>query len=60
MLLDDTDIRGQEGGGGFSAYGIDPEVGAVVVVRPDGYVGAIAPFDRLMDIDKYFDSFMSR
>ena len=51
-------MQGREGGGGFAAYGIDPEVGAIVVVRPDGYVGMIAPYERLDDISTYFGSFM--
>ena len=28
------------GGGGYEAYDINPAEGAIVVVRPDGYVGA--------------------
>ena len=59
MLLDDVDMHMREGGGGFAAYGIDPKVGAVVIVRPDGYVGTIAPYDRLEDLDAYFSGFMS-
>ena len=46
------------GGGGYDAYGIDKQEGAIVVVRPDGYVGTVAPFDRLKDVDAYFASFM--
>lgn len=58
VLLDDVDMHGREGSGGFDAYGIDKEAGAVVVVRPDGYVGTVAPFDRLDDLGAYFASFM--
>ena len=29
-----------------------------VVVRPDGYVGMIAPSSALRDLDKYFASFL--
>ncbi|KAI0738708.1 FAD binding domain-containing protein [Daedaleopsis nitida] len=58
VLLDDTDMHGREGGGGFAAYGIKPEGGVVVIVRPDGYVGMVAPFDRLDDISAYFASFV--
>ncbi|KAI0738678.1 FAD binding domain-containing protein [Daedaleopsis nitida] len=58
VLLDDTDMHGREGGGGFVAYGIKPEGSVIIVVRPDGYVGMIAPFDRLDDISAYFSSFM--
>lgn len=48
----------REGGGGFVAYGIAPETGAIVIVRPDGYVGMVAPWGRLEDIEKYFGGFM--
>lgn len=48
----------RSGGGGYESYGIDPR-GVVVVVRPDGYIGMIAPFDSLQDIDDYFASFMA-
>ena len=58
VLLDDTDLYARVGGGGYERYGIDAQQGAIVVVRPDGYVGAIAPFDRLADLDAYFASFM--
>ena len=58
VLLDDTDMYARVGGGGYEAYGIDKQEGAIVVVRPDGYVGTVAPFDRLKDVDAYFASFM--
>ncbi|RPD52983.1 hypothetical protein L227DRAFT_581778, partial [Lentinus tigrinus ALCF2SS1-6] len=48
----------REGGGGFAAYGISPEAGAIVIVRPDGYVGMVAPYERVEDISAYFGSFM--
>ena len=46
------------GGGGYETYGIDVQTGAIVVVRPDGYVGIVAPFERLDDVNAYFTSFM--
>ena len=46
------------GGRGYEAYGIDPAEGAIVVVRPDGYVGMVAPFEHLDDISGYFATFM--
>lgn len=49
----------RSGGGGYTAYGIDPSSGAVVVVRPDGYVGMVAPFEHVEDIDEYLASFMT-
>ena len=60
MLLDDTDMYARVGGGGYEAYGIDKQQGAIVIVRPDGYVGTVAPFERLDDVDAYFSSFMTR
>ncbi|KAL1941310.1 hypothetical protein VTO73DRAFT_7522 [Trametes versicolor] len=58
ILLDDADMQGRSGGGGFAAYGIDPQAGAIVVVRPDGHVGLVAPSDRVDVVDSYFASFM--
>ncbi|RPD52967.1 hypothetical protein L226DRAFT_511090 [Lentinus tigrinus ALCF2SS1-7] len=58
VLLDDTDMHAREGGGGFAAYGISPEAGAIVIVRPDGYVGMVAPYEHVEDISAYFGSFM--
>ncbi|KAI0923519.1 hypothetical protein AcV5_009039 [Taiwanofungus camphoratus] len=57
VLVDDTDMHNRTGGGGYEAYGIDNR-GAIVVVRPDGFVGAVAPFEHLKDINEYFTSFM--
>ncbi|KAI0675874.1 FAD binding domain-containing protein [Trametes maxima] len=58
VLLDDIDMHGRSGGGGFAAYGIDTVAGAIVVVRPDGHVGLVVPSDRLDVVDAYFGSFM--
>ncbi|KAH9851912.1 FAD binding domain-containing protein [Lenzites betulinus] len=58
VLLDDTDLYARVGGGGYKRYGIDAERGAIVVVRPDGYVGAVAPFEHVADLDAYFAAFM--
>ncbi|KAJ2999383.1 hypothetical protein NUW54_g6948 [Trametes sanguinea] len=60
VLLDDTDMYARVGGGGYERYGIDPQHGAIVVVRPDGYVGIVAPFEELKDVNAYFDSFMAK
>ncbi|KZT07245.1 uncharacterized protein LAESUDRAFT_758651 [Laetiporus sulphureus 93-53] len=57
FLLDDGDMYKRSGGGGYEAYGIHPS-GAIVVVRPDGYIGMVAPLNGLQDIDNYFASFM--
>ncbi|KAI0675863.1 FAD binding domain-containing protein [Trametes maxima] len=58
VLLDDTDLYARVGGGGYEAYGIDAQRGAIVVIRPDGYVGVVAPLDGAKDVVAYFESFM--
>ena len=40
ILLDDADFYAKSDGRGYEAYGIDRVQGALVVVRPDGYIGA--------------------
>ncbi|KIP04908.1 hypothetical protein PHLGIDRAFT_176210 [Phlebiopsis gigantea 11061_1 CR5-6] len=59
VLLDDTEMYPRtDAGGGYEKYGIDKTEGAVVVVRPDQYVGIVAPFEKLDDITDYFAAFM--
>ncbi|KAI8995217.1 FAD binding domain-containing protein [Trametes punicea] len=58
VLLDDEDMHGRSGGGGFATYGIDLRAGAIVVVRPDGHVGLVAPCDRVDVVDAYFGAFL--
>ncbi|KAH9057459.1 FAD binding domain-containing protein [Lactarius vividus] len=58
VLLDDTDITGTRGGRIHERYGIGRTAGAIVVVRPDGYVGTVAPLDKLTVLDGYFGRFM--
>jgi hypothetical protein len=58
VLLDDTDVTGTRGGHIHERYGISRSAGALVVVRPDGYVGTIAPLDNLGALDAYFAGFM--
>jgi phenol 2-monooxygenase len=33
-------------------------VGAIIVVRPDGYVGMVAPFENVKELGAYFVGFM--
>lgn len=49
---------GRTGGGGYDTYGIDSCKGALVVVRPDGYVGMVAPYEGVGDVEQYFGGFM--
>ena len=37
----------------YSIYGVDPLKGAVVVVRPDGYAGAITSLGEVSTVEKY-------
>lgn len=57
VFVDDKDIQGKQGGNGYANFGINP-TGVVVIVRPDGYVGTIVPFDNVKDVEGYFASFM--
>ncbi|KAF8841424.1 hypothetical protein BDN67DRAFT_967176 [Paxillus ammoniavirescens] len=58
VLLDDTDVMGRRGGHGYETYGIDPAAITFVIVRPDGYVGMVAPSTALDNIDRYFSAFL--
>ena len=60
VLLDDADTQGKTGGGGYEKFGIDPSVCALVAVRPDGYVGMVAPLDRADALNAYFEKFMMK
>ena len=42
-------------------YGIDPAKGGIVVVRPDGYVGAVTSFDKdgFEALNQYFAGFLT-
>jgi phenol 2-monooxygenase len=52
------DVTGRSGGGAYARFGIDETEITMVVVRPDGYVGMIAPSTALESMDKYFGSFL--
>lgn len=66
LIIEDTPFRVfiegtvvDRGHGAYPAFGIDPSEGAILAVRPDGYVGKVAPLDFVGDLDTYFASFMS-
>jgi len=42
----------------YENYGIDPAVGCLVVVRPDGYVALVADIDDHAALDEYFGAFL--
>lgn len=58
MFVDDLDISGVHGGQAYKNFGVG-SAGAVVIVRPDGYVGTVAPLSDVGSIFDYFKSFFS-
>ncbi|KIK81429.1 hypothetical protein PAXRUDRAFT_15250 [Paxillus rubicundulus Ve08.2h10] len=58
VLLDDADVMRSRGGHGYESFGIDPAAITFVIVRPDGYVGMVAPSTAVDDVDRYFSSFL--
>lgn len=57
MFIDDEDVQKVKGGKAYESFGVSPE-GAVVVVRPDGYIGMITPLEGAAELDSYFSQFM--
>ncbi|KAJ4470263.1 FAD binding domain-containing protein [Lentinula aciculospora] len=59
VFVDDIDVSssGKISGNVYQEYGIGLN-GAVVVVRPDGYVGAISSFPDFGHIENYFAAFL--
>ncbi|KAF8909526.1 FAD binding domain-containing protein [Mucidula mucida] len=57
-FIDDVDTTGTQGGHAYKTFGV-PAYGAVVVVRPDGYIGMVAPLEKADDLTSYFSAFMS-
>lgn len=37
----------------YNLFGVDPDKGALAVVRPDGYVGAVAQLEDVDRVEKY-------
>ena len=57
VFVDDVEIKGINGGKAYESYGISSE-GAVVVVRPDGYVAMVAPLEGAAELEQYFAGFL--
>ncbi|PAV19767.1 hypothetical protein PNOK_0470100 [Pyrrhoderma noxium] len=57
VFVDDKTVAKTEGGTAYQSFGISSD-GAIVVVRPDGYIGMVAELDGVKDINNYFSSFM--
>lgn len=51
--MDDQDLWKRAGGDAYKNYAIGA-AGAAVVVRPDGYVGIVAPLDQPALLNAYF------
>ncbi|KLO06801.1 hypothetical protein SCHPADRAFT_678024 [Schizopora paradoxa] len=58
VFVDDIEIKGINGGKAYESFGIGFE-GAVVVVRPDGYIGSVLSLDDVQGLSDYFETFMS-
>lgn len=42
----------------YKNYGIDPEQGCSIILRPDQYVSYVGPMDAYDEMDKFFSAFM--
>lgn len=42
----------------YKNYGIDPEKGCSVILRPDQYVSYVGPMDAYDEMDRFFSAFM--
>ncbi|CAK38201.1 hypothetical protein CBS115989_3659 [Aspergillus niger] len=47
-------------GAAQNQLGVPEDSGALVVVRPDGYIGLVTGLDNVEDVTSYFDGFMHR
>ncbi|KAH8929493.1 phenol 2-monooxygenase [Atractiella rhizophila] len=58
----DRRVEGEKEGTVHRKYGFDERVGAVVVVRPDGYVGAVVALEEGWGdaVNTYFEGFLKR
>jgi hypothetical protein len=60
VFVDDISTALNAGGKAYSTYGVDRSAGAIVVVRPDGYVGIVAPVEDVGVLNTYFAGFMTQ
>jgi hypothetical protein len=44
----------------YRIYGVDPTKGAVVVVRPDGYVGTVAELRDSSRVERFLERIIKR
>ncbi|KAF7974514.1 hypothetical protein HWV62_12092 [Athelia sp. TMB] len=59
VFVDEADLFGDYPGSGkaYDKFGIGDQ-GAGIIVRPDGYVGAVFPLDAIGDAGRYFEGFI--
>jgi phenol 2-monooxygenase (NADPH) len=57
-FVDQQTIQRGPGGTADAMYGISSK-GAIVVIRPDSYIGTVAPLDKADHLDQYFGGFMN-
>ncbi|THH15949.1 hypothetical protein EW146_g4605 [Bondarzewia mesenterica] len=58
IVYDDQLPPGIYGADAHSLYGVDHEQGAVVVVRPDTWVGTAVTVDEVSSLESYFSAFL--
>ncbi|OHW90150.1 FAD binding domain-containing protein [Colletotrichum incanum] len=56
IFVDDISYHAGHGEA-YAKYGVDPEVGAMILVRPDQYVSEICALENTETIKKFFQSF---
>lgn len=44
----------------YGIFGAKREQGAIAVIRPDGYVGMVAPLEGVQQVTQYLDSVIVR
>ncbi|TFL06962.1 FAD binding domain-containing protein [Pterulicium gracile] len=58
VFVDEPSRQDAEAGICYESFGISPEKGAIVVVRPDAHVGIAAHLDAVKDVEAYFSGFL--
>jgi phenol 2-monooxygenase len=61
-IFADDESYHQGHGHAYAKYGINPSFGALVVIRPDGYVSSVQPLSDagIKNIEEFFQGFMNK
>ncbi|KAI8963545.1 FAD binding domain-containing protein [Daldinia sp. FL1419] len=59
-VFSDDDGYNSPSGRAYETYGIDPNQGAVVIVRPDHYISMICSLENIDGVTAFFHGFMKR